>query len=74
MEDRIASLPRAQFRFTNDATAEELQIAVENAMTGISWLDTDGKFRVVREGYAKMLGYDPEELLGQSWEVTVVPA
>ncbi len=74
VEDRIASLPRAQYRFTNDATAEELQIAVENAMTGISWLDTDGKFRVVREGYAKMLGYDPEELLGQSWEVTVVPA
>ncbi len=74
MEDRIASLPRAELQFTNDATADELQIAVENSMTGISWLDTDGVFRVVREGYAQMLGYEPEELIGKSWEVTVVEA
>lgn len=74
MEDRIASLPRSDYQFTNDATVDELQIAVENAMTGISWLDTEGKFRIVRKGYAQMLGYAPDELLGQSWEVTVVPA
>ncbi len=74
MEERIASLPGAAYSFTNDATAQELQIAVENSMTGISWLDTDGKFRIVRDGYAKMLGYQPEELVGKSWEVTVVEA
>ncbi|MEL6447722.1 MAG: ATP-binding protein [Pseudomonadota bacterium] len=58
-------------RFSGDATLEELQIAVENAMTGISWLDTEGIFRQVRDGYAAMLGYTPAEMIGSSWAVTV---
>ncbi|MEM1174510.1 MAG: PAS domain S-box protein, partial [Pseudomonadota bacterium] len=60
-----------QNHFSGDATLEELQLAVENSMTGISWLDTSGTFRQVRDGYARMLGYTPDELIGQSWAVTV---
>lgn len=60
-----------QSHYSGDATLEELQLAVENSMTGISWLDTSGTFRQVRDGYASMLGYSPDELIGQSWSVTV---
>jgi len=60
---------------TAQKTAEEevnhLSLAVENAMTGISWLDKDGFFRMVRAGYAEILGYTPDELIGKSWTVTV---
>jgi diguanylate cyclase (GGDEF)-like protein/PAS domain S-box-containing protein len=50
----------------------ELALAVENAMQGISKLDTNGLFTEVRPQYASMLGYvDPAELIGKSWSVTV---
>ena len=57
--------------YSADATVEELQIAIENSMTGISWLDTQGYFRQVRAGFAAMLGYDSAELEGQLWTVTI---
>ncbi len=57
--------------YASDATLEELQLAIDNSMTGISWLDPEGIFREVRDGYAHMLGYSPEEMLGLSWAVTV---
>ncbi|MEM7362433.1 MAG: PAS domain S-box protein [Pseudomonadota bacterium] len=66
----ISLAPEATF--SDDATVEELQIAIDNSMTGISWLDADGVFQQVRRGYAQMLGYAAEELIGQSWTVTVV--
>ena len=53
------------------AELTELHIAIEHAMTGISRLDRDGVFVEVRPGYAKMLGYKPDELIGQSWTSTV---
>ncbi len=49
----------------------ELHIALENSMTGISRLDRDGIFVEVRDGYARMLGYAPDELIGRAWSVTV---
>ena len=49
----------------------EFQLAVENAMQGISRLDRDGHFVIVKREYAQMLGYQPEELLGRSWQITV---
>jgi len=60
--------------YSQGATLDELQIAVDKTATGISWLDADGRFQQVRPGYAAMLGYRPEELIGQSWAVTVPPA
>ncbi|QDV84776.1 Sensor protein FixL [Stieleria magnilauensis] len=50
---------------------DQLNLAIENAMQGISRLDREGRFIMVKPQYAEMLGYQPEELLGQSWTVTV---
>ncbi|WP_182865362.1 PAS domain-containing sensor histidine kinase [Rhodopirellula sp. JC639] len=50
---------------------DQLNLAIENAMQGISRLDREGRFVMVKPQYAQMLGYRPEELLGQSWTVTV---
>jgi two-component system sensor kinase FixL len=49
----------------------QLRLAIENAMQGISRLDREGRFMMVKPQYAQMLGYEPEELLGKSWAVTV---
>ena len=57
--------------YSTDATVEELQIAIENSMTGISWLDTKGYFRQVRAGFAALLGYESAELEGKFWTVTI---
>ena len=58
----------------NEESLRQLGLAVEHAMTGISRLDTEGHFTMVRRGYAQLVGYDPEDLIGQSWEVTVPEA
>ncbi|QDV40996.1 Sensor protein FixL [Stieleria neptunia] len=50
---------------------DQLNLAIENAMQGISRLDREGRFIMVKPQYAAMLGYQPDELLGQSWTVTV---
>ncbi|MCS7466818.1 PAS domain S-box protein [Stieleria sp. ICT_E10.1] len=50
---------------------DQLNLAIENAMQGISRLDREGCFIMVKPQYAEMLGYQPDELLGQSWTVTV---
>lgn len=59
--------------YSTDATVEELQIAIENSMTGISWLDANGIYRSVRNGYSNLLGYEPGELEGKSWKISVPP-
>ena len=50
-----------------------LHAAVELAMEGISKLDETGRYVFVNRQYAVLLGYQPEELIGQSWEITVHP-
>ncbi|WP_247731088.1 PAS domain S-box protein [Halovivax limisalsi] len=42
--------------------------AIETAAEGISILDADGRFRYVNEAYARLYGYEPDELVGESWE------
>ena len=56
-----------------EAALFEAQAAVELAMEGISKLDDRGHYLFVNAHYAALLGYRPEELIGQSWEVTVHP-
>jgi two-component system cell cycle sensor histidine kinase/response regulator CckA len=51
----------------------QLDLAVKNAMTGVSRLDTRGIYLEVRERYAADVGYRPEELIGKSWQLTVHP-
>jgi PAS domain S-box-containing protein len=40
-------------------------------MQGISRLDTDGPYTMVKDGYARLVGYTPEEMIGRSWDTTV---
>ena len=49
----------------------ELHIAIEHSMTGIARLDRAGRYTEVLSGYASMLGYQPQELLGRSWSLSV---
>jgi PAS domain S-box-containing protein len=52
---------------------QHLSLAVENAMEGISRLDKDGRFIMVKDQYAQLCGYVPEELIGEKWDKTVSP-
>ena len=51
----------------------EMNIALSHSMPGIARLDLDGNYTYVNEIYAALLGYTTEELVGQSWEITVDP-
>lgn len=51
----------------------ELIIALENAVSGISKLDTQGRYLFVNQSYANTVGYQPEEMIGMFWEKTVHP-
>jgi len=44
--------------------------AIETAQEGISILNEAGEFIYVNERYADLYGYDPEEMLGEHWELT----
>lgn len=54
-----------------EAQLTRLNNALANAMEGISQLDISGRYIAVNQAYAKIGGYEPEELLGQNWQVTV---
>ncbi|GCF12273.1 hypothetical protein Harman_02080 [Haloarcula mannanilytica] len=43
--------------------------AIESAQEGISILDEDGRFVFVNEAYADLYGYDPDEMVGEHWEL-----
>ncbi|HBB31169.1 MAG TPA: hypothetical protein DDZ80_20735, partial [Cyanobacteria bacterium UBA8803] len=51
----------------------ELSTALENAVEGISQLDTQGRYVTVNKAYANMTGYQPEEMIGMEWPRTVHP-
>lgn len=50
-----------------------LSTALESAVEGISRLDAEGVYVIVNPAYARMLGYQPEELVGVNWQQTVYP-
>lgn len=50
-----------------------LNLALEDAVGGISRIDTQGRFVRVNQAYAEMLGYTPEEMSGRDWEGTIHP-
>ncbi len=56
-----------------EESERELNLALSNAMPGIARLTTDGHYLTVNNYYASALGYDPNELIGQSWTPTVHP-
>lgn len=52
----------------------ELNMALANAMPGISRLDINGHYIYINQLYAEPMGYRPEELVGSNWLITVHPA
>ncbi|MBE9161654.1 PAS domain S-box protein [Tychonema sp. LEGE 06208] len=51
----------------------DLTNALQNAVEGISLLDIDGRYVNVNRAYARKCGYEPEEMLGMEWQLTVHP-
>jgi PAS domain S-box-containing protein len=50
-----------------------LSKALESAVEGIAQLDTQGRYIKINPAYANILGYQPEELVGKTWQQTVYP-
>ncbi len=81
VEERTAALQQANQELRQEMIerqqAEEelrqLNTALENAVEGISRLDTQGRYIAVNKAYASTLGYQPEEMIGMAWQVTVDP-
>ncbi|MEG4283473.1 PAS domain S-box protein [Microcoleus sp. A006_D1] len=51
----------------------DLTIALQNAVEGISRLDIEGRYINVNRAYAHRCGYEPEEMVGMEWPLTVHP-
>ncbi len=51
----------------------QLTTALENAVEGISQLDKEGCYVTVNKAYAGITGYQPEEMIGMEWPLTVHP-
>ncbi|MEG4420246.1 PAS domain S-box protein [Microcoleus sp. LAD1_D5] len=56
-----------------EAERKEMSEVMQNAVSGISKIDTRGRYLYVNKAYADMTGYHPEEIMGMSWEKTVYP-
>jgi PAS domain S-box-containing protein len=52
---------------------QTMSTALESAVEGISQLDTQGRYLNVNPAYARMVGYQPEELLNMDWGLVVHP-
>ena len=52
----------------------EKNTALSNALEGISRLDVQGHYIAVNEAYARITGYQPQEMIGMDWCDTVYPA
>ncbi|WP_293121893.1 PAS domain S-box protein [Microcoleus sp. bin38.metabat.b11b12b14.051] len=51
----------------------DLTNALQNAVEGISRLDIDGRYINANRAYAHTCGYEPEEMVGMEWPLTVHP-
>ncbi|MEG4587357.1 PAS domain S-box protein [Microcoleus sp. MOSTC5] len=51
----------------------DLTNAMQNTVEGISRLDIEGRYVNVNRAYAHRCGYEPEEMLGMRWQLTVHP-
>jgi PAS domain S-box-containing protein len=51
----------------------DLNSAMQNAVEGISRLDIEGRYLNMNRAYANKCGYEPEEMIGLEWPITVHP-
>lgn len=49
------------------------QEAIAKAVEGIAQIDPTGHYTTLNKAYAGAIGYDPSELIGKNWEITVHP-
>ncbi|MEP6544920.1 response regulator [Microcoleus vaginatus GB1-A2] len=56
-----------------EAELQQMSAALENAVAGISRLDSQGRYISVNVTYAAICGYGHEEILGMEWQRTVHP-
>jgi PAS domain S-box-containing protein len=52
---------------------QRTNLALSNAVEGISYLDPQGHYQMVNQAYASMVGYQPAQLIGKPWVQTVHP-
>lgn len=52
----------------------EMSATLQNAVEGISRLDTRGRYISVNKAYASMAGYEIEEIVGMKWQDIVHPS
>lgn len=69
----IGTLTDISDRKQAEQKLQELNTAMQNAVEGIAQLDSNGCYTVVNRAYANICGYQPEELIGRSWQETVYP-
>jgi PAS domain S-box-containing protein len=60
-------------RQQDEASLRNINLALSKAMPAISRLNKDGQYVEINDAYAKMVGYEPSELMGLPWELTVYP-
>jgi PAS domain S-box-containing protein len=60
-------------RKRTEQEVQDLATALENAVEGISRLDTQGRYISVNKAYANAVGYQPEEMIGMEWPHTLHP-
>jgi PAS domain S-box-containing protein len=66
----VASRVMTAIRSRREEQRQHRQLnAIESAREGISILDENGQFVYVNEAYADLYGYDPEEMIGEHWEL-----
>ncbi len=56
-----------------EETLVEMNVALTNAMPGISSLDSNGRYLKVNGDYARMVGYDAREMIGMDPAATIFP-
>jgi PAS domain S-box-containing protein len=50
---------------------QQVTAALSHAVEGISRLDAQGRYQMVNQAYASTVGYQPEEMIGMGWQLTV---
>ncbi|HEY9675752.1 MAG TPA: PAS domain S-box protein, partial [Waterburya sp.] len=73
IEDITDAYRQAALRKLAEEELRNLSKALESAVEGIAQLDTQGRYIKTNPAYARMLGYQPEELVGMNWKRTIYP-
>lgn len=58
-------------RKQDEMKLRNLTTALESAVEGIAQLDLQGRYVYVNQTYALLLGYQPENMMGLNWQISV---